>query len=294
VGLSVALVTPFGDDGSLDTEAVRRHVSWLITEGVDVLMPCGTTGESATLEDDEQRRMIAECVAAAAGRVPVFAGAGSNSTDRAKRLAAAAAAEGADGLLLVTPYYNKPSQEGMFRHYEEVAVAAGGLPVVLYNVPSRTGTNLRADTVLRLAELEPVIGVKEASGDLEQITTILRDRPEGFLVLAGDDAIALPMMALGAEGVVSVAANEVPARMKELVRSCLTGDFERARELHYQLLALMRVNFIESNPGPVKAALHMMGRMSPRVRGPLAPMGPASLEALRNVLDGLGLMEDEA
>jgi 4-hydroxy-tetrahydrodipicolinate synthase len=290
VGLSAAVVTPFADDGSLDTATLERHASWLVTEGVDVLMPCGTTGESATLDDDEQRRVIAACVRAADGRAPVFAGAGANGTERSRRLAAAAAAEGADGLLLVTPYYNKPSQEGLFRHYEEVAVAGGGIPVVLYNVPSRTGVNLKPETVFRLAELEPVIGVKEASGDLDQIMTLLRDRPRGFLVLAGDDSLALAMMALGAEGVVSVAANEVPGRMKELVTAARAGDFAAARAVHYALLPLMRANFLESNPVPVKAALHLMGRMSPRVRGPLAPMVPASLQALRGVLRELDLI----
>jgi 4-hydroxy-tetrahydrodipicolinate synthase len=279
------------EDGSLDVPGLVRHVEWLIDGGVDVLMPCGTTGESATLTADEQRRVIGTCVQTAEGRVPVFAGAGTNSTDRSKRLASDAVAEGADGLLLVTPYYNRPSQEGLFRHYAEVAVAGGGVPVVLYNVPSRTGVNLDPETVFRLAELEPVVGVKEASGDLNQVMTLVRERPDGFLVLSGDDAIAFTIMALGGDGVVSVAANEVPVRMKKLVSAALSGDMARARRAHYDLLPLMLANFLESNPVPVKTALHLMGRMSPRVRGPLAPLAGSSLERLREVLEASGLLE---
>jgi 4-hydroxy-tetrahydrodipicolinate synthase len=292
-GLSAAVVTPMSEDGSLDLPALERHVQSLVRGGVDVLMPCGTTGESATLDAEEQRRVIATCVTGAGGRVPVFAGAGSNSTARSVALARAARDEGADGLLLVTPYYNRPSQEGLRRHFAEIVEAAAGLPVVLYNVPNRTGVNLRPETVFRLAELEPVVGVKEASGDLDQVMTLIRGRPEGFLVLAGDDAIALPVMALGGEGVVSVAANEVPDRMKAFVSAALGGDFEAAREQHFALLPLMRANFLESNPVPVKTALHLMGRMGPHVRGPLAPLQPETLTALRAVLKECGLLEDE-
>ncbi|MEX1257002.1 MAG: 4-hydroxy-tetrahydrodipicolinate synthase [Gemmatimonadota bacterium] len=289
-GLSVALVTPMTEDGSLDLPALERHVERMIEGGVDVLMPCGTTGESATLEPEEQRRIVATCVAVAAGRVPVFAGAGTNSTSGSVALARTARAEGASGLLLVTPYYNRPSQEGLRRHYETVVDAGGGLPVVLYNVPSRTGVNLRPETVFRLAELEPVVAVKEASGDLDQVMTLVRDRPEGFLVLAGDDGIALPIMALGGEGVVSVAANEVPGRMKALVSAALAGDFDRARAVHYDLLPLLRANFLESNPVPLKAALQMMGLMGPFLRGPLAPLGEESRSRLRQALADLGLL----
>jgi 4-hydroxy-tetrahydrodipicolinate synthase len=290
-GLSVAVATPMLEDGSLDIPGLRRHASWLVEEGVDVLMPCGTTGESATLDAEEQRRVLATCIEAVGGRVPVFAGAGSNSTAKAVQLARAAREEGADGLLLVTPYYNRPSQEGLYRYYVEVAEAGQGLPVILYNVPSRTGVNLKAETTLRLAEVEPIVGVKEASGDFDQIMTILRDRPKDFLVLSGDDAVALAMIALGGEGVVSVAANEIPRWMKQLVDAALAGDLARARELHYRLLPLMRANFIESNPVPVKTALHLMGRFGPKVRSPLAPLAPASLDALKKVLRDLGLPE---
>lgn len=291
-GLSAAVVTPMRADGSLDLPALERHVEWLIAGGVDVLMPCGTTGESATLSEDEQRRVIATCVATSRGRTPVFAGAGSNSTERSEHLARAARAEGANGLLIVTPYYNRPSQDGLRRHFGRVADAGGGLPVVLYNVPNRTGVNLHPDTVFRLSELEPVIGVKEASGDLDQIMTLIAGRSDKFLVLAGDDGMALAVMALGGEGVVSVAANEVPGRMKAFVAAALEGRMEKARALHYGLLPLMRANFVETNPVPVKAALGLMGRMAPHVRGPLAPLADDSLARLRAVLSHMGLMEE--
>jgi len=290
-GLSVAVATPMQEDGSLDLGALTRHVEWLIRGGVDTLMPCGTTGESATLEPDEQRRVIETCVEASGGRVPVFAGAGSNSTEHSVALARAAREAGADGLLVVTPYYNRPSQAGLADHYRAVAEAGGGLPVVLYNVPNRTGVNLDPDTVFRLAEVESVVALKEASGNLDQIMTLLSGRPEGFLVLSGDDGFALAIMALGGEGVVSVAANQVPARMKAMVDAALAGRFDRARELHFELLPLMRANFVESNPVPLKTALHRMGRMGPHVREPLAPLTPASLRTLEDALVRLGLVE---
>jgi len=293
-GLSVAVVTPMKEDGSLDLPALERHVSRLIDGGVDVLMPCGTTGESATLEPDEQRRIVATCVAVSEGRVPVFAGSGTNSTAASVKLARAARAEGASGLLVVTPYYNRPSQEGLRRHYQTVAEAGGGLPLVLYNVPSRTGVNLRPETVFRLAELEPIVAVKEASGDLDQVMTLVRDRPAGFLVLAGDDANALPILALGGEGLVSVAANQVPDRMKALVSAAVAGDFERARAVHYELLPLLRANFLESNPVPLKTSLHLMGLMGPHVRGPLAPVAAETETRLREALVDLGLVGEES
>ncbi|MSR22230.1 MAG: 4-hydroxy-tetrahydrodipicolinate synthase [Gemmatimonadetes bacterium] len=289
-GLSVAVVTPMHADGSLDLAALRHHVLWLIDGGVDTLMPSGSTGESATLDDEEQRQVIATCVEAAEGRVPVFAGAGSSSTKRSTSLARAARQEGASGLLVVTPYYNKPSQDGLRRHFTEVTEAGEGLPVVLYNVPSRTGVNLLPETVFRLAELEPVVGVKEASGDLDQVMTLIRGRPDGFLVLSGDDGLGLAIMALGGDGVVSVAANEIPDRMKELVTAALSNDIGRARALHYELLPLLTANFIESNPVPVKTALHLMGHMGPHVRGPLVPLSPGSLATLRKVLLEAGLL----
>lgn len=290
-GLSVAVATPMNAGGSLDLNGLVRHVEWLIEQGVDQLIPCGTTGESATLDLDEQRRVIAACVEVAKGRVPVYAGAGTNSTTRSRRLARAARDEGADGLLLVTPYYNRPSQAGLEQHFREVIDAGVDLPVILYNVPGRTGVNLEPETVLRLADLEPVVAVKEASGDLEQVMTLIRGRPEGFCVLSGDDSMALPIIAMGGDGVISVAANEVPDRMRALVYAALEQRMDEARDRHYELLPLMRANFVESNPVPVKTALHLMGRMGAHVRGPLSALSSASLEHLRKTLIDIGLIE---
>lgn len=283
-GLAVAMVTPMHPDGSVDGAALQRHVEFLVEGGVDVLVPCGTTGESATLHFREQAEVIARVVGAAGGRVPVMAGAGTNHTEDAVRLARAARDAGADALLSVGPYYNKPTQEGFYRHFREVA-AATDLPLFLYNVPGRTGSNLRPETVLRLArEVDTVAGVKEASGDLGQAATILRDRSDHFLVLAGDDEMALPVMALGGDGVVSVAGNEVPAAMKALVTAGLHGDFATARAHHFRLLSLMRANFVESNPIPVKAALALMGRMGEHLRLPLTPLEAAHRPLLERAL----------
>lgn len=271
-GLAVAMVTPMRPDGGVDRGALRAHAERLITSGVDVLVPCGTTGESATLHFREQAEVIAEVVSVAEGRVPVMAGAGTNHTEDAVRLARSARDAGADALLSVSPYYNRPTQEGLFRHFREVA-GATDLPLFLYNVPGRTGSNIRPETVLRLArEVPHLAGVKEASGDLAQVATILRDRPSGFLVLAGDDEMAIPVMALGGDGVVSVAGNEVPEAMKALVTAGLHGDFGTARAQHFRLLSLMRANFMESNPIPVKTAMEMLGRFPAHMRLPLTPL----------------------
>jgi 4-hydroxy-tetrahydrodipicolinate synthase len=289
-GLGVALVTPFHEDGSPDLEGFARHVEFQIEGGVDFLVPCGTTGESATLEDAEQRAVIEAAVAAAAGRVPVMAGAGTNDTEHAIRLARSARAAGADGVLSVSPYYNKPSPEGLFRHYEAVAEAAE-VPLVVYNVPGRTGGNVDPATLFRIAEIDNVVGVKEASGDLEQIMTILQGRPDGFVVLSGDDALTLPIVAAGGDGVISVASNEAPDLMSALVSSALAGDLAGARRAHYRLYPLMRANFVETNPVPVKTALQMMGRMDARFRLPLAPMTEANADALEDALVAAGLLE---
>lgn len=290
-GLAVALVTPMHPDGSLDLDRMVRHVEWLIEQGVDALVPCGTTGESATLDPEEQRRVIASCVQTARGRVPVYSGAGTNSTARTMKLARAAREEGVDGLLVVTPYYNKPSQAGLERHYREVAEAGQGLPVILYNVPGRTGVNLKPDTVFRLAELEPILALKDATGDLEQVMTLFMGRPEGFRILSGDDSTALAILALGGDGVISVAGNEAPDRMRAMVHAALEGRLDEARARHYELLPLMRANFVEGNPVPVKTALHLMERMEAHVRGPLAPLSETSLDHLRHVLIQCGLIE---
>ena len=288
-GVGTALVTPFNRDGSLDEGALARFVDWQVTEGINFLVPCGTSGENPALTADEHQRVVAITVKAANGRVPVLAGAGNNNTARAVELALQAIDLGADGILTITPYYNKPTPDGLRRHFgaqaEAVEKQKAGFPMIMYNVPGRTGLNMTAETTLRMArELPNVIGVKEASANLEQILTILRDRPNGFLVLSGDDAWTLPLMACGAEGVISVASNEVPRLMRELVDT-------RDVAIQNRLLPLLTGNFIESNPGPAKAALKMMGVLeSDTVRPPLAQMTDASQKRMRAILEECGLL----
>lgn len=289
-GVGTALITPFNTDGSLDEGALEQFVDWQITEGVNFLVPCGTTGENPTLTADEHRRVVELTIQTANGRVPVLAGAGSNSTPRAVELALQALDLGADGILTITPYYNKPTPDGLRRHFgaqaEAVEKKKAGFPMVMYNVPGRTGLNMTAETTLRMArEIPNVIGVKEASGNMEQILAILRERPKGFLVLSGDDAWTLPLMAVGAEGVISVASNEVPRLMREMVDN-------RDLAIHNRLLPLLTGNFIESNPGPAKAALKMMGVLaSDTVRPPLAPMTDAGQARMRAILEECGLVD---
>jgi 4-hydroxy-tetrahydrodipicolinate synthase len=290
-GTGVALVTPFAEDGGLDLEAHADHVERMVSGGVEVLVPCGTTGESVTMSREEQRRVIETTVQAASGRVPVMAGAGTNDTREAASLAVAAREAGADAILSVCPYYNKPPQEGLYRHFAAVAEAAE-IPVFLYNVPGRTSVNLTADTTLRLAEIPNVAGIKEASGDLEQVASILARRPEGFLVLSGDDELTLPMLALGADGLVSVAANEAPRDVSDMVRLGLDGDFARARLLHFQLLDLMRANFAETNPVPVKKGVELLGGPPARYRPPLTKPTEATESRLVRALVRARLLED--
>ncbi|HEX2061143.1 MAG TPA: 4-hydroxy-tetrahydrodipicolinate synthase [Thermoanaerobaculia bacterium] len=288
-GVGTALITPFTNDGALDERALERFVDWQIAEGVNFLVPCGTTGENPALTADEHRRVVELTVKIANGRVPVLAGAGSNSTPRAVELARQAVDLGADGILTITPYYNKPTPDGLRRHFgaqaEAVEKKKSGFPMIMYNVPGRTGLKMTAETTLRMArEIPNVIGVKEASGNMEQILSILRDRPEGFLVLSGDDAWTLPLLACGADGVVSVASNEVPRLMRELVD-------RRDVAIHNRLLPLLTGNFIESNPGPAKAALKMMGVLeSDTLRPPLAPMTEANRKRLQAILEECGLV----
>ncbi|HEX2833597.1 MAG TPA: 4-hydroxy-tetrahydrodipicolinate synthase [Thermoanaerobaculia bacterium] len=285
-GVGTALVTPFREDGALDESAFTKFVDWQIVEGVNFLVPCGTTGENPTLTADEHKRVVELTVTSANGRVPVLAGAGSNATTRAVELAEQAVDLGANGILSITPYYNKPTPDGLLRHFGAQANALekkkSGFPMILYNVPSRTGLNMTAETTLRIAsEIPNVIGVKEASGNLEQILTILRDRHERFLVLSGDDAWTLPLLGAGADGVISVASNEVPRLMRQLVDG-------KSIAVHNKLLALMTANFIESNPGPVKAVLKMMGVIpSDFVRPPLAPITEASAKKLKEIVEAL-------
>jgi len=288
-GAGTALVTPFKSDGSLDEEAFARFVDWQINEGIDFLVPCGTTGENPAMTVDEHRRVVEITIKAANGRVPVLAGAGSNSTEKAIELALMAIDLGADGVLTITPYYNKPTPDGLRRHFGEQAEAIekkrAGFPMIMYNVPGRTGVNMTAETALRIAlEVPNVVGVKEASGSMEQILTILRDRPPGFVVLSGDDAWTLAMMACGGEGIVSVASNEVPRLMRQMVD-------EQSVAIMNRLLPLLIGNFIESNPIPVKAAMKMMGILeSDTVRSPLAPITEANRVKLEQILRDCDLL----
>ena len=289
-GVGVALVTPFTESGGIDFDALQRHVECQVDGGVQVLVPCGTTGESVTMTASEQAQVIEATVRAAAGRTLVMAGAGTNNTADGINLAKAARDAGADAILSVSPCYNKPSQAGLIRHYQALAEASG-LPTFIYNVPGRTSSNVEASTVLELAKVDNINGVKEASGNLEQAMVILRDRPEGFLVLSGDDSLALPLIAAGADGVISVVANEAPAQMTKLVEAALAGDFATARDIHYRLLPLMQANFIETNPVPVKAALEMMGKSKAHYRLPLVPLGEQNRAPLEQALRGAGLLE---
>jgi len=287
-GAGVALVTPFTRSGALDEPALRRLVRRQVEGGIDVLVPCGTTGESATMTEAEQLRVI-EITLEEAGDRPVLAGTGSNDTRLAVEKSRAAASLGAHGVLCVGPYYNKPTPEGFYRHFTAIADAVS-VPVVVYNVPGRTGSNIDNKTMLRLAAHPNVAAVKEASGNLNQVMELLRDRPRGFEVLSGDDAFTLALMALGGEGVISVAANQAPDPMHDLVQSCAAGDFAAARRIHNRLLRLMELNFVESNPIPVKASLALMGLCEESFRLPLVPPTEATREALRQALRELDLL----
>jgi 4-hydroxy-tetrahydrodipicolinate synthase len=287
-GAGVALVTPFTKEGALDEAALRKLVRRQVAGGIDVLVPCGTTGESATLTSEETERVVAITLEEAGGK-PVLAGAGSNDTKSAIEKSKAAASLGAQGILSVGPYYNKPTQDGFYRHFAAIADAVG-VPVVVYNVPGRTGSNIDAPTQRRLAGHGNIKAVKEASGNLVQISEVLRDRPAGFEVLSGDDAFTLPMMALGAEGVVSVCANQVPGPMHDLAVACARGDFAEGRRIHNRLLRLMSLNFVESNPIPVKASLALLGLCEESFRLPLCPPSEGTREALRSCLRELGLL----
>ena len=287
-GAGVALVTPFKKDESLDEAALRRLVKRQVEAGIDVLVPCGTTGESVTMTGAEQERVTA-ITRQEAGTLPVLAGAGSNDTRAAIGKTKRACALGAHGVLSVGPYYNKPTPEGFYRHFSAIADAST-VPVVVYNVPGRTGSNIDTKTLLRLAAHANITGVKEASGNLGQIMDILRDRPSGFEVLSGDDAFTLAVMACGGEGVISVCANQVPREMHELVAACAKGDYAAGRKIHYRLLKLMNLNFVESNPVPVKASLAMMGLCEEAFRSPLAPPTEKTREQLREALKELGLL----
>jgi 4-hydroxy-tetrahydrodipicolinate synthase len=289
-GVGTALVTPFTRSGDLDEAAVRRLGRRQIDAGVNFLVPCGTTGENPTLTHDERVRMVEILVDEAAGKVPVLAGAGGYDTREVIHLAAAMKTAGAAGLLSVTPYYNKPTQEGLFLHYRAIAESTD-LPVIVYNVPGRAGVNVEPSTLARLAARPNIAGVKEASGNITQMCEVCRVVPSDFIVLSGDDAITLPLMAIGGKGVISVVSNEIPADMVEMVSAAARGDFAAARRVHARILPLMQVNFVESNPVPVKAAMAAMGLLEESYRLPMCGPTAASREKIMGVLKQLQLLK---
>jgi len=289
-GCGTAMVTPFHRDGSLDEATLRLLVQRQLDAGIDFLVPCGTTGESPTLSHEEHLRVVEVTLELARGRVPVLAGAGGYNTAEVISLAQELAAMGVDGILSVTPYYNKPTQEGLYQHYKALASAVS-LPIILYSVQGRTGVNIEPATVKRLASVENIVGIKEASGNIAQMAAILNAVHSDFLVFSGDDAIALPLIALGGRGVISVASNEIPAEMTLLTRLALQNDFPAARQLHRRYLSLMEVNFVESNPIPVKAAMAELGLLKPVWRLPLVAPGRENMARIRAVLESLNLVE---
>jgi 4-hydroxy-tetrahydrodipicolinate synthase len=290
IGCGTALVTPFRKDLSLDEQTLRRLVRRQIAGGINFLVPCGTTGESPTLSHEEHLRVVAITLEEAKGKVPVLAGAGGYDTRHVIEMAREIERMGAEGILSVTPYYNKPTQEGLYHHFKAIA-AATSLPIILYNVPPRTNVNIDPATVRRLSEIENVIGVKEASGNISQITQVIQQVPEEFLVLSGDDALTLPLAAMGGRGIISVASNEIPVEMTRLAQLCLAGNFAEARAMQRKWLPLLEVNFIETNPTPVKAAMAEMGLLEPVFRLPLVPPRTENLAKIRTVLESLALLE---
>jgi 4-hydroxy-tetrahydrodipicolinate synthase len=288
-GCGTALVTPFRRDFSLDERALHRLVRRQVDAGIDFLVPCGTTGENPTLSKHEHLRVVEIAQEEAAGRIPVLAGAGGYNTAEVIALAKELESMRVDGILSVTPYYNKPTPEGLYQHYKAIASAIS-LPVIVYSVARRTGTNVDTATLKRLAEIDNIVGIKEASGDITQVASIVGHLPEDFVVLSGDDALALPIIALGGKGLISVVSNEIPAEMTQLVRNCLEHNFEQARRLQRRFLPLMEVNFIESSPIPVKAAMAAMGLLEPVWRLPLCAPRPENEEKIRGVLECLGLV----
>jgi 4-hydroxy-tetrahydrodipicolinate synthase len=289
-GCGTAMVTPFARDGSVDERALRALVDWQIEEGIHFLVPCGSTGEAATLSPAEHRRVVEIVVEQARGRVPICAGAGSNDTRRAIEMSKEMQAAGATHLLHVTPMYNKPPQRGLVAHFRAIADAVD-LPIVLYNVPGRTGSNMEARTTLELANIDRIIAVKEASGNLTQIGDIIRGRPPGFAVLSGDDSLTLAVMAAGGEGIISVISNATPRAMAELTNRAAAGDLAGARAIHDRLWAWMHAAFVESNPIPVKRALAMMGRIEDVLRLPLVPLADGHEATIRTSLKAAGAME---
>ncbi len=291
-GCGTALVTPFRKDGTLDLDALRRLVQFQLRAGIDFLVPCGTTGETPTLEHAEYLAVVRTVVQEAGGKVPVFAGVGGNNTRKLIDLAAEVSGLGIQGILSVAPYYNKPTQEGLYQHFRAIAESTN-LPMILYNVPGRTSSNLEPATVARLSKIANIIGIKEASGSIVQQMEVLAAVPPAFRVLSGDDAFTFPLMALGGVGIISVVSNEIPAEMTRLAHLLLEGKLEAARQLHFNLLPLMQVNFIETNPIPVKAALAMMGMIEEIYRLPMVPMKAENRTKLEKVLAAQGLLQSQ-
>jgi 4-hydroxy-tetrahydrodipicolinate synthase len=287
-GCGTALVTPFRRDLSLDEETLRKLIQRQIADGIDFLVPCGTTGESPTLSRDEHLRVVAITVEEAKGKVPVLAGAGGYNTREVIELASEIQKLAVQGLLSVTPYYNKPTQEGLYQHYKAIAEAVP-LPLVVYSVQGRTGVNVEPATLARLAAVPNIVGVKEASGNISQMAAVIHQVPSDFLVLSGDDAVTIPLIALGGKGIISVASNEIPGPMTGIARFALAGNFEEARQLHRQYFPLMEINFVEANPLPVKSAMAMMGLLDLYYRLPMVPPSPASQEKILSVLRSLHL-----
>jgi 4-hydroxy-tetrahydrodipicolinate synthase len=289
-GCGTALVTPFRPDGSLDEPALRAHIQWQIESGISMLVPCGSTGEASTLTESEWLRVVEITVEAANGRVPVIAGATHNSTAEAVRKARQLSRiAGLGGILTANPYYNKPSQEGQFQHFRAIAEAVD-LPIVLYNIPGRTGANLEPATVLRLAEIPNVIGIKESSGNVVQITELLTQTPRSFRVLAGDDVLALPTLSLGGLGLISVASNAIPQQMVHLVEAALSDNWIAARRINRHYFPLMQAHFLEPNPAPIKAVMALLGRGEDTLRLPMIPVTPATRRRLERLLGELGLL----
>ena len=291
-GCGTALVTPFRKDGTLDLDALRRIVQFQLRAGIDFLVPCGTTGETPTLEHAEYLAVVRTVVQEAGGKVPVIAGVGGNNTRKLIALAAEVSGLGIQGILSVAPYYNKPTQEGLYQHFRAIAESTD-LPMILYNVPGRTASNLEPATVARLSKIANIIGIKEASGSIVQQMEVLAAIPPAFGVLSGDDAFTFPLMALGGVGIISVVSNEIPAEMTRLAHLLLEGKLEAARQLHFSLLPLMQVNFIETNPIPVKAALAMMGMIEEVYRLPMVPMKAENRTKLEKVLAAQGLLKSQ-
>ncbi|HEU4836650.1 MAG TPA: 4-hydroxy-tetrahydrodipicolinate synthase [Pyrinomonadaceae bacterium] len=294
-GCATALVTPFTSSGAVDEPRLRDLIEYQIAGGVRILVPCGTTGESVTMTDEENRLVIRTAVEIAHGRAKVIAGTGSNSTVTTIQRSQLAREIGVDAVLTVAPYYNKPTQEGLYAHFRSIGEAVSDLPVVIYNVPGRTSSNISADTTLRLArDVENIVAVKEASGNLSQIMEILRGRPEGFRVISGDDSLTLALIALGGDGLISVASNQAPGMMSRLNDLALAGQWDEARALHYRLLPLMEGNFIESSPGPVKAGLALMGLIEENLRLPLVPVQEKTRNRMREILTEVGLLKESS